>query len=862
MWYACDMKLPKVYEPHEYELTVYTLWEEANAFAPTRRGSKENFSIVVPPPNANGNLHLGHGLTLAIEDILVRYHRLKGEASLLLPGADHAGFETQVVYEKQLVKQGMSRFDFSREQLYDQIYEFVAQNRGNYQSQFRALGASVDWNRYVFTLDDKIVDRAYQTFKKMWDDGLVYRGNRLVNFCTYHGTAFADIEVAYREAKGHLWHIRYPLVDGSGEVVVATTRPETMLGDTAVAVHPDDPRYKKFIGKTVKLPLTHREIPVVADNMVDREYGTGAVKITPAHDINDYDVAQRHDLPSITVIDHEGKLNSEVPEEYRGLTVVEARKRVVSDLDSQKFLTKTEDITHNVGHCYRCGTVIEPLLRDQWFVDMQPLVKPAIKALKNNEVAFHPESKKKQLITYLEGLRDWNISRQIAWGIPIPAFQNIDDPDDWVYNDQVNEELLVIDGQTYRRDPDVFDTWFSSSSWPYATLDYPNGEDFKQFYPLSVMETGADILYPWVSRMLMMGLYVTGEVPFKNIYLHGLVLDQHGQKMSKSKGNVVDPMVKVSQFGSDAFRMGIISGQTPGNNQPYDESKLVGARNFCNKLWNMARYIEGKLGDEQDLEIKPKPQTAADHWVLHKLQQSSEVISQYLDDYRLGEAYESLYHLVWDDIADWYIEASKAALNRSMLAYTLQTVLQLAHPFAPFLTETIWQTLAWEKGSILTTSAWPVVPAADTEAADEFEAVKTTVTEVRALCASLKTTNVGLHYNDEPLLAKHTDTILQLSHVREIAKAPDDEEGLRLVQTPLNCWLAVTHKVAQAAAEDLGKQQQAQKQVVKQLQGRLANKSYVDHAPKTIVKQTEDQLAEAEQLLKAITGEYQRFKKL
>lgn len=856
------MKLSKIYEPSEYEATIYTLWEEVDAFVPKHRGSKESFSIVVPPPNANGNLHIGHGLTLAIEDILVRYHRLKGEAALLLPGADHAGFETQVVYEKHLAKQGESRFDYTREQLYDQIYEFVGANRDNYKAQFRALGAGVDWSRYVFTLDEKIVSRAYDTFKQMWEDGLIYRGNRLVNFCTFHGTAFADIEVVHKEAKGHLWHIRYPLVDGSGEVVVATTRPETMLGDTAVAVHPEDPRYKKFIGKTVKLPLTNREIPILADDMVDREFGTGAVKITPAHDQNDYDVAQRHDLPMITIIDHEGKLTEKATEAYRGLTVLDARKAVVADLEKQKSLAKTEDIVHNVGHCYKCNTVIEPLLRDQWFIDVEPLTKPAIKALESGKIKFHPESKKMQLITYLKNLRDWNISRQIAWGIPIPAFQNIDDPDDWIYDERVTEELLEVDGKTYKRDSDVFDTWFSSSSWPYATLDYPNGEDFEEFYPVSVMETGADILYPWVSRMVMFGLYVTGDIPFENVYLHGLVLDQHGQKMSKSKGNVVDPMEKVQKFGSDAFRMGVIAGQTPGNNQPYDETKLVGARNFCNKLWNMARFIEDKLGDVADISLKPHPQTPADHWMLSKLQQSTEVITEYLDEYRIAEAYEALYHLVWDDMADWYIEASKAAINPSILTYSLQTILQLAHPFAPFLTETIWQTLAWEKDSILATSSWPEVPGGKDDQVQTFEEIKGIVTETRALCMAFKSTDLELHYADAPLLAKHADLITQLTRVNAVSKAPVEEEGVRLVQTPHQCWIAVSTKVAKAYAADLAAQKKTQEQRIKQLKGRLDNKSYVDNAPKQVVKQTKEQLVEAEQLREAISTEYKRFKDL
>lgn len=856
------MKLSKVYEPHEYESSIYELWEKAGAFIPKNRGSDKSYSIVVPPPNANGNLHLGHGLTLAIEDILTRYHRLKGEAALLLPGADHAGFETQVVYEKQLAKQGKSRFDFTREQLYDQVYEFVAGNKDNYEDQFRKLGASVDWSRYVFTLDDKIVQRAYKTFKKMWDDKLIYRGERLVNFCTFHGTAFADIEVAYQEDKGHLWHIRYPLTDGSGEVVVATTRPETMLGDTAVAVHPEDKRYKGFVGKTVRLPLTNREVPIIQDDMVDPEFGTGAVKITPAHDINDYEVGKRHDLPFITVINHEGKLTHDVPAAYRGLPVEDARKQVVNDLKAGEFLTKTEAISHNVGHCYKCGTVIEPLLRDQWFIDMQPLAQPAMKALEAGKVAFYPQTKQQQLINYLGGLRDWNISRQIAWGIPIPAFQNVDDSDDWIYDERVGEELIEVDGKTYRRDPDVFDTWFSSSSWPYATLDYPDGEDFSKFYPLSVMETGADILYPWVSRMLMLGLYITGNVPFKSVYLHGLILDEHGAKMSKSKGNVIDPMTKLEQFGSDAFRMGIIAGQTPGNNQPYDESKLVGARNFCNKLWNVARYIEDKLGDQANLGATPEPQTSADHWMLYELQQSTEVISGCLDDNRLGEAYEAVYHLLWDDLADWYIEVSKVALTPSVLAYSLQTVLTLAHPFAPFVTETIWQTLTGNDDSLLATSAWPELASSDKQQAQAFEALQNIVTEVRAVTSALKTTDLSLYFETDGLSQQDVTLIKHLTRLKTVEASAEPASGLQLKNAGITAWLDVSPAAAKAYTDELASQQKQLEQSIKQLKGRLSNKSYVDQAPAKIVQQTKDQLAEAEAKLTGVAADLERFKNL
>jgi len=849
------MKLPKVYEPGEYEGDIYALWEKSGAFKPSGKGKP--YSIVIPPPNANGNLHLGHGLTMAVEDILIRYHRQKGDNVLFVPGADHAGFETWVVYEKMLAKQGKSRFDFSREELYQQIWDFVAENKDNYESQFRKLGASVDWAHYVYTLDKKIVNRAYSTFEKMFKEGLIYRAEKLVNFCTYHGTGFADIEVAHKEEKGHLWHIRYPLVDGSGEVIVATTRPETMLGDTAVAVNPKDNRYKHCVGKTVKLPLTEREIPIIADDFVDIEFGTGAVKITPAHDPNDFEAGQRHDLPMITVISHEGKL-VEVTEKYRGLTVQEGRDAVVADLDAQDLLVKIEEHSHSVGHCYKCDTVIQPLLREQWFVDMQPLVKEAVSALESSKINFYPTNKKTQLITYLNNLRDWNISRQIAWGIPIPAFQNIDEATDWIYDERVTEEFIKIGDKTYRRDPDVFDTWFSSSSWPYATIDYPDGEDFKTFYPLSVMETGADILYPWVSRMLMFGLYVTQEIPFKDVYLHGMVQDEHGQKMSKSKDNVVNPMEKVDAFGSDAFRMGIISDESPGNNRPYDESKIIGARNFCNKLWNISRFIEDILGDEVARE-GAKPQAAADHWILSKLELSQQKIGKDLDNYRFAEAYNTLYHFVWDDLADWYIESSKANPNKPLLAHLLENVLLLAHPFAPFLTETIWQTLAWENDTILATRTLQKPLSSDNGKASDFTETQNIVTEIRYISKALKVTDLTLYYKEANFIKDSSDIIRTLARLKNVTQVTDGN-GLYLTSTKHDCWLDIDQSTAKQYLVELETKQQHQQTVIKQLEARLNNKEYVKNAPSKIVDQTKQQLTEAKELIKTIETEKDRFK--
>lgn len=848
------MKLSKAYEPSKHEKHIYELWEKSDAFKPMNRGNSDYYSIVMPPPNANGNLHIGYELTSVLEDIAARYHRMKGKAVLLLPGADHAGFETQVVYEKQLAKEGKSRFDFNREELYQQIWEFVAKNRHNFETQMRKMGVSCDWSRFTFTLDDKIVSTAYQTFKKMWDDGLIYRGERLVNFCTFHGTAFADIEVEFKEETGHLWYIKYPLTDGSGELTVATTRPETMLGDTAVAVNPLDKRYKGYVGKTVKLPLTNREIPVIADDYVDMEYGTGAVKITPAHDPNDFEIGERHDLPRINVIDYEGKMSTEAGADYRGLELSDARNKVVNALEEQGLLAKTEEITHSVGHCYKCGTVIQPLLRDQWFIDMQPLAKHAIEVLKEGKIKFYPAAKRDQLIHYLEGLRDWNISRQIAWGIPIPAFQNTEDPDDWIYDERVAEEEIKVGAKTYRRDPDVFDTWFSSGQWPFATLDFPEGKDFKDFYPLSLMETGGEILYPWVSRMIMLGLYAANEVPFKAVYIHGYVMAEDGSKMSKSVGNVVDPIPVIEQYGSDALRMGIVAGRAPAVNRGYDSRKVEDARNFANKLWNIARYIDDVADSKTG---KPEPKTVADHWILSKLQHLTEVISDNLDRYNFAEAYEQIYHTTWDDFADWYIEASKVESNPELLMYGLETILKVAHPFAPFVTETIYQEV-FDGNGLLITSHWPKVPASNKQAAKDFEEVKNIVSEVRNLSTELNLARPRLDFGKSKLIEDNVALIEKLSRAGEV-RPSDEGKGYRLTGTKQPVWLDIDQSKLRAYASELKSREDAQKEHVKRLEARLSNKSYVDNAPEHVVEQTKQQLEEAKAQLEKLSAEAKRF---
>lgn len=852
------MKLPKVYEPSQYETDIYELWEKSGAFHAST-DSSDYYSVVMPPPNANANLHIGYSLTSALEDIAVRYHRLKGKNTLLVPGADHAGFETWVVYEKYLNKQGKTRFDYTREELYSQVWDFVELNKNNLVKQIRQMGVSCDWDKFTFTLDEKIVGQAYSTFKQMWHDKLIYRGERLVNFCTFHGTSFSDIEVVYKTEPGRLWYIKYPLTDGSGELTVATSRPETMLGDTAVAVNPNDKRYVKFIGKTIKLPLVGREVPIVADEMVDIKFGTGAVKITPAHDINDYDVAQRHSLPMITVISTKGTMTDNVSEKYRELPVNEARRLIVKDLKEQGLLTKEEVYSHRVGHCYKCDTVIQPLLRDQWFVSMKPLAEKAIKALEEGEIKFYPKSKLKQSLEYLKNIRDWNISRQIPWGIPIPAFQNVDDPDDWIYDEQVSKETITINNHVYRRDPDVFDTWFSSGQWPYATLNFPDGADFQDFYPLSLMETGGEILYQWVCRMIMLGLYVTDKVPFKSVYIHGYVMADDGSKMSKSIGNVVDPIPVIDKYGSDALRMGIISGRVAAVNRSFDIRRVEEARNFGNKLWNVARFVEDSIGDQFELRLSQKSASSQDEWILWRIQDVSKKVAEHLDNYRFNEAYELIYHLVWDDFADWYIETSKHELNHSVLAYGLEAILKLAHPFAPFLTETIWQTLKWEDNNLLINSHWPKTIEVDNSKAKDFEKLKEVVSEIRFVKGVLGISQAKLIYGDDAFIKMHAGMIRSLARLEPV-EVTDFPRGLRLSSTN-NAWLDLDEKTLKQFLDSLKDQINNEMANIDRLKKRLDNKSYIENAPKKIVIETQDQLEIASNNLLKMRTQYEQFTK-
>jgi valyl-tRNA synthetase len=844
------VKLAKTYEPNEYEPNVYALWEQSGAFNPSGKG--ETYSTVMPPPNANGNLHLGHALDMGLKDILVRYKRMNGCDTIYIPGADHAGFETWVVYEKQLQKEGKSRFDFSREQLYSQVWDFVEQQRGNMELQVRALGISASWENGVFTLDEKVIKTVYQTFQKMWNEGLVYRGERIVNYSTKYQTSYADIEVDHKTEKGTLWHIAYPLLDKIGEIIIATTRPETLFGDVAVAVHPEDPRYKDFIGSRVMLPLTGREIPVIADEYVDKDFGTGAVKITPAHDPNDFEVGKRHDLPRLQVIDFDGTMIN-VPQQFLGLDVELARKRTLAALQAEELIRKEETIEHSVGYDYKSGLPIQPLIKEQWFLKMQPLAEKALEAIERGDITFYPSGRKNILTQYLKNIHDWNLSRQIPWGIPIPAFQNVNDPSDWVFNENVDEKTIVIEGKTYQREEDTFDTWFSSGQWPFITTDFLEKSDLARFYPTNIMETGTDLLDRWIARMIMLGIYTTGQIPFKDVYLHGMVLDEHSQKMSKSKGNVINPMELVAEYGSDALRLGLIASRSPGQNQAFSVDRVIAGRNFCNKLWNIARFIENKVGENYQ-PSPPEVKTLADHWIVSELTVAKQNIERSLENYRFAEAGDSVYHVIWDSVADWYVEASKNQDNLDLLVWVLDTALKLAHPFAPFVTETIWQTLSWHN-ELLISESWPEILPFNDIAAAEFGQVQQLVSEARFVATSLPgNERYGLLYQQDSLIEDNAELISRLAKLKTIEKV-DQARGIRLALTGRDAWLDVSAKTLAEHQTNLEARLADTHRELQVLTGRLENEGYLAKAPAALVEESKKQQAEKQALVERLQHE-------
>ena len=704
-----NSKFTKPYNPTENESAIYKLWEQSGHFNPDNlpNVTEGPFTIIMPPPNANGQIHAGHALFLTLEDIMIRYKRMRGFKTLWLPGTDHAGFETQVVYEKKLEKEGRSRFNLSREELYAEIMDFVQANKKATEDGMRQLGASCDWSREKFTLDPDIIQTVYATFKQMFDDGLVYRGKRIVNWCTKHQTSLSDLETLSETRKDKLYYMQY------GPLVVATVRPETMFGDVAVAVNPDDERYRQYIGQDIlaQTPIGELKLKVIADEAVEKDFGTGALKITPAHDANDFEIGLRHNLPSVEVIDRYGKLNEKAGK-YAGLKIEAAREAVVRDLAELGLLLKTEDYEHAVSVCYKCGRVIEPRIIPQWFVKMKNLAEQAVKAVKNKKIQIIPNHQEKVFCHWLDNIRDWNISRQIAWGIPIPA--KLCEKCDYAVVDIENQKTDCPKcGGRLIKDPDTFDTWFSSGQWPYATLGYPTGEDYRNFYPTDVMETAGDILFFWVARMVMFGLYRTGQVPFQTVYLHGLVRDAKNQKMSKSKGNVIDPAVIARKYGTDALRMALVTGNAAGTDMALSEDRIKGYKHFANKIWNITRFIlENSQGQNSPVDLVP-----ADEKLLAEFRALTADITTDMENFRFHLASEKIYQYTWHTLADVILEESKPLIfgnnesNRLSRLLTLNIILldllKLLHPFMPFLTETIWQSLPQTKEKMLLTARWP-----------------------------------------------------------------------------------------------------------------------------------------------------------
>lgn len=842
--------MAKAYQPGEYESHIYDLWEASGAFKPLKDASAKPYSIIMPPPNANGDLHLGHAMYV-VEDIVARYKRMQGHAVLWLPGTDHAGIETQFVFERNvLAPLGKSRFDLGPDEFYRQVMDYTLKNQSNIVSQLRSLGLSADWSKLKFTLDDDIIQIVYQTFKQLHQDGSIYRGNRIVNWCTRCHAAFADVEVKHVERSDELYTLDY------GVLQIATTRPETIFADTAVAVNPNDQRYQHLIGQAATVPLVERPIPIIGDEHVDPSFGTGALKVTPGHDSNDYEIGLRHDLAQITVIDIDGSMIN-VPEDIAGKSVDEARSKSVELLEAAGKLVSRSPLTHAVGTHDRCGTVIEPLITEQWFMKVRPLVEPAIEAVKSGQTRLVPKRFEKVYLDWLENLHDWNISRQIWWGIRIPVYyKTSNDPskDPYIISWDESEAKSYYGHGNYRAETDTFDTWFSSSQWPYLTLMTTG--DLERFYPTDFMGTARDILSKWIVTMMMMSLYKTGKVPFKDVYLWGMVNDAEGKKMSKSRGNVINPLEVTGKYGTDALRLALVSGITPGNDGSLSEKKIEGMRNFNNKLWNVARFTLSKATNYSPTANPPQPESLADEWILHRISESCRKVSLALDAYRFSTATELVYSLLWDDLADWYLETSKANANPAVLAYALETVLRLAHPFAPFVTEAIWQALPWRNSNLITES-WPSPDMHYPKSVKTFTQLQTLITGIRGAMSEIMPDSPALIISEK--MADNLELLRQLSGIDNIS-IMGEGTGVKIPHATLDAWLAVTSQEASAYLAKLQSKRDEQQKYLLGLKSRLASSKFTSNAPKKVVEGVRSNAELAEALIKTLDEQIKNLK--
>jgi valyl-tRNA synthetase len=856
-------QIPKTYDPQIVEAKWYQFWTGKGYFTPTIDRKKQPFVIIMPPPNVTGELHLGHAMPATMEDIMARWHRMKGEPTLWLPGIDHAGIATQFVVEQALAKEGQTRQGLGREKFLERVWQWKSKYGHNIAEQHKRLGTSCDWSRERFTMDEGPTKAVRTTFARLYEKGLIYRGERIINWCPRCVTALSDLEVEHEDAAGHLWYVRYHLKGSDDFITVATTRPETILGDTAVAVNPKDKRHKGVIGKMAILPALGREIPVIADEAVDLAFGTGAVKITPSHDPVDFEVGQAHGLPTVNILNRDGTMNANAGP-YKGLDRYECRKRIVADLEKEGLLVKIEPHQHSVGHCHRCRTAVEPWASQQWFVKIAPLAIPAIDAVTNGRIKIIPERFTKVYLNWMENIRDWCISRQLWWGHRIPVW----------YCGDCGEINVSVDDPTactkcgsskLEQDPDVLDTWFSSGLWPHSTLGWPDEtEDLKYFYPTSVMETGYDILFFWVARMIMMGLENTGEIPFHTVFLHGLIRDDKGEKMSKVKGNVLNPLKLIDQYGTDALRFALSTGTAPGNDMRLSMDRMEAARNFANKLWNASRFILGNIEGAIDIDAIDSAHLE-DRWILSRLNHLIADVDKLMDDFQFGEAERLIHDFVWGEFCDWYIEISKLRLKGEasplpILVHVLETSLRLLHPFMPFITEEIWHNLKQhverDLGESVMIAPYPAVDASrlDSEAEKQMSVVIDIVRAIRNTRAELQVEPskwieaLVIAGDAMPAIESQAQAIEALARARPLTiageSAPRPDKAKAIVLAGAEVVLPMSGMIDVAAEKErLNKEIAEAQDNIARLEARLSDDKFLSKAPPPVVDKERERLA-------------------
>ena len=853
-------ELDKQYSPQNVEDRTYKFWCDHKYFHAEVNPDKKPYTIVIPPPNITGQLHMGHALDETLQDILIRWRRMEGYETLWLPGTDHASIATEAKIVEAMRKEGITKEELGREKFLERAWEWKAQYGGRIVEQLKKLGSSCDWDRERFTLDEGCSKAVREVFCKLYDKGLIYRGERIINWCPHCLTSISDAEVEYEDQAGHFWHLRYPFKDGSGYLELATTRPETLLGDTAVAVNPNDERYKDMVGKTLILPIVHREIPVIADDYVDIEFGTGVVKITRAHDPNDFEVGLRHNLEVINVLTPDAKIVDDYPK-YAGMDRYEARKAIVEDLQAEGALVEIEDYSHNVGTCYRCGTTVEPRVSKQWFVKMEPLAKPAVEVVRNGEVKFVPERFDKTYFHWMENIKDWCISRQLWWGHRIPAYY-CDDCGEVMVSAQEVHTCSKCGGNHVHQDPDTLDTWFSSALWPFSTLGYPDDtKELEYFYPTDTLVTGYDIIFFWVARMIFSGVEHMGQVPFHTVLIHGLVRDAQGRKMSKSLGNGIDPLLVIDQYGADALRFTLATGNAPGNDMRFSDEKVKASRNFANKLWNAARFVLMYLGNDYSYPGLPKDLAIEDKWILSKVNTLAKEVTDNLERFELGIAVAKLYDFIWDVFCDWYIEIAKIRLQsgegadtaKAVLVYVLTDILKLLHPFMPFITEEIYQAIPHDTESIMI-SKWPeydpTLTFADEEA--QMEKIMDAIRAIRNRRAEMnippsKKSKVYVETAFSDVFAVGSEFIKRLAYASDVEIADgfgDLGNTVTIVTDDAKIYIPLGDLVDfEAEAKRLQKELAAAEEKLAFINKKLDNPGFVNKAPEKVVQQNRDEAA-------------------